>query len=384
MTNVFDYLLWRGDLKLDTVPFNDVDALILSRLSYIPFDGIVPEDFAKDAVLLKEAAKTCLAMAEKAPAGKQVFRMEDDPRLLSALLESPRFSDMRLTGYVNRFDPEKEKQFSAITVILEPDKTNFVAYRGTDGTLVGWKEDFNMGYQSAVPAQLDAVDYLEGVAKALPGTLRIGGHSKGGNLAVYAAAFSLETVQARILDVYNNDGPGFDTAVTQQAGFARIIGRVHTFVPQGSIIGQLLLHEETSAVIHSTNLGGLLQHDLYSWEIRRDGFVKAEELTNSSKVIDRTLKDWFTQMSPEMRGRMIDGVYSVLSATGAVTLSELAHGKNAMAAVKALREMDEPTRKVIQEAMERLAESFKKAVPTVFETAGDKKTRIVPELDESR
>ena len=211
---------------------------------------------------------------------------------------------------MNLFDPAAEKQFSALTILLEGELP-YVAFRGTDGTLVGWKEDFNMSFLTVVPAQKEAVQYLCAASDSLRGRLRVGGHSKGGNLAVYASAFCGEEIQSRIESVYNHDGPGFLSEVVTREGFQRILGRVHTFVPQSSVVGMLLQHEEGCAIVHSTNTW-LLQHDLYSWETACNGLVFTEARTRSSRFIDSTLKAWLTQMNPEDRGKLVDGVYTCL------------------------------------------------------------------------
>ena len=158
---------------------------------------------------------------------------------------------MKLTNYINKVDPIQEKQFSAITIIMQ-DKTIYVAYRGTDNTIVGWKEDFNMSFSKLVPAQTDAVNYLESVAKKYKNRIRVGGHSKGGNLAVYAAAFCNKHVKDKIINVYNNDGPGFCDEVVNSEQYKEIIDRVHTYIPQTSIIGRLLNHEEETIILKST------------------------------------------------------------------------------------------------------------------------------------
>ena len=271
MACILDYLDWRGDLPLQAVPFCEVDAVILTRLSYLPFGGIVGEA----PVSLGDAAARVRRLLGPEGDGREV-RNGRDLLLLDALVDSPRFSALSLAGYVERFDKEAEKQFSAITVLL-PDGI-FVAYRGTDGTVIGWKEDFNMGFADHVPAQTDAMAYLEEAAGRYPGTIRVGGHSKGGNLAVYAAAFCAPEIQARILSVQNNDGPGFPDAVAVRESFRRIWPRVHTYLPQSSVVGLLMGHGEAYTIVHSTN-SGLKQHDMYSWEVARDHLAVAEGFT---------------------------------------------------------------------------------------------------------
>ena len=364
MANILDYLNWRGDLSFEQEPFCDVDALVLCRLSYVPFDGIVPSDFSDRPVLLKQAAETCLALAHE-KGGARTFRMDDDEALLNQLIQSERFGALGLTGYVNRFSEQQEEQFCATTVLLG-GRGLFVAFRGTDGTIIGWKEDFNMSFSSAVPAQQDAVQYLEEAAARFPGKLRVGGHSKGGNLAAYASAFCSEAVQNRIVGVCNNDGPGFNKAVVSLPGFQRVLDRIRTYLPQSSVVGMLLEHEEDFSILHSTG-HGLAQHDVYSWEIYRNRFVPVEELTNSSRFIDRTLKDWVENMPSELREKMIDGVFGVLCASEGVTLRDLWNGKNTLAVLKAVGDMDDETKALLKEAYAILRASMKKSLPAFLD-----------------
>ena len=336
VANIIDYINWRGDLSFDAAPFNDVDALVLSRLADAPFDGIVPESFdSRSDITVGGAAKRLLELTS-GDAPERAFRMEEDAALMEALIGSERFAPLALTGFANRFDEEQEKQFSAVSILLPGEF--FAAFRGTDGTLVGWKEDFNMGFEDTVPAQQDAVDYLEAAARSLKGKIRTGGHSKGGNLAVYSAAFASKRVQKRILRVCNNDGPGFSAQRIAQESFAAILPLVRTYIPQSSVVGMLLEHEEDFRVIHSTN-SGLMQHDLYSWEVARTGFINVESVTNSSQFIDMTLKDWMMNMPADLREKMIDGVYSIFASCDARTLSELWTGKNTIAAASSTSEM---------------------------------------------
>lgn len=380
MPNVFDYLAWRGDLTFAQSPFNEADSLILCRLAYIPFDGIAPASFVQ-TIPLADAAARCLhgappqsAIPLPAEAGApqegsaeppRRFRLADDARLLAALATSRRFCNARLSGYVNLFDPAAEKQFSGLTILLEGELP-YVAFRGTDGTLVGWKEDFNMSFLTVVPAQKEAVQYLCAASDSLRGRLRVGGHSKGGNLAVYASAFCGEEIQSRIESVYNHDGPGFLSEVVTREGFQRILGRVHTFVPQSSVVGMLLQHEEGCAIVLSTNTW-LLQHDLYSWETACNGLVFTEARTRSSRFIDSTLKAWLTQMNPEERGKLVDGVYTALSASGAVTVADLNRPKTAVSVLREMKKLDEPTKAIIQQAVELLSASARENLPVVLE-----------------
>lgn len=352
MPNVFDYLAWRGDLLFSVAAFNAVDSLILSRLSYLPFDGVVPERY--DApVRLEEAAATLLAQP-------RAYRLADDVRLLRALSAAPRFQHAALSGYVNRTVLADEKQFAALCVQPEGELP-YVSFRGTDGTLVGWKEDFNMAANVAVPAQRDAAAYFNAAAACYTGRLRLGGHSKGGNLAAYAAAFCEAEAQPRVEAVYNHDGPGFLEETVAREAFQRVRDRIHTFVPQSSVIGILLQHEEETTVVRSTNTF-LLQHDLYSWETNATGLVPAPARTSSSLYVDTTIRTWLQRMSTEDRERLVDGMYQAMVAAGAVTVADLRKPRIAAAIWREVRQMEEPTREIIKQGFELLRGSARESL----------------------
>lgn len=355
MANILDYLRWRGDIPLALSPFNDVDNLILARLSYIKFDGIVPGPSDAMGIELAEAIATLRNPEAGNPFAVHYNPLSDDDKTLLALLEeSERFKRMLLTCYTNDFDPDAEKQFSSLT-ILPGDSTAYVAFRGTDNTIVGWKEDFNMSFTTPVPAQTESVHHLEKVAPLLGLPLRVGGHSKGGNLAVYSASFCPEEIQRKIICVYNNDGPGLDTNTISEPGYQRIKDRIITFVPQSSIVGMMLEHEEDYMIVHSTQ-SGMAQHDPYSWEVLRADFVTDGHLTDGSRFIDRTLKRWVAEVEPEKRKLFIDTLYEIISSTDVKTVREFSAswGKNALTFARAYKNMDEDTRAILHEVVAAL------------------------------
>jgi len=360
MSNLFDYLIWRGDLSFGQAPLCDADHLVFCRLAFIPWEKVVPEYYDAPSVSLRDAAARVLLWAGETGDGR-TFRRKEDKDLLWSLLSAPRYRDLRLTGYVNRVDPGLEKQFSAVTLLL-PDSTNYLTFRGTDNSLIGWKENLNMCYASTVPAQTEALFYLLESSSRLSGMLRLAGHSKGGNLAVYAAAHAPKEIQDRILCVFNADGPGFTSDVLGSEGFRRIAGRLRTCLPQSSVVGLLLEHDEAFSVVHST-ASGLLQHNLYTWEIEKDSLVPFPGLTEESLVMDRTLKQWVARMTAGDREKFIDGLYSLLTATGVRTLSELFSAKNALTVLRAFRAMDEETRSVILKGLHVLRASTHKTFP---------------------
>ena len=261
MANIIDYVQWRGDIPLSQVPFGGIDALILSYLSYMPFAGILNSSMQGGGTLMGDAAQALLNLNAQEHS-KLAYSEKEDRQLLAALRESERFAGTQLIGYVDQYDRATQKQFSAVTFLL-PDGTAFAAFRGTDDTVVGWKENFNMTFDREVPAQRDAVAYVQALYKARALPLRLGGHSKGGNLAVYAGMCCADTVREAILAVYNFDGPGFNEEVAASPAFSRLGGRVKTFVTQSSLIGILLWHNEPFTIIRSDSVS-VFQHNVYT------------------------------------------------------------------------------------------------------------------------
>lgn len=347
MANLLDYISWRGDVPFSGAPFNEVDGLILSRLSYLFLDGIAPKAFSGAVPLPAAQAQY------GAGTGRRIL-LPEDPALLREMAACRRFRGLRICGCRSRFEKKSETQFAALACLLE-DGGAFLSFRGTDATLVGWKEDFNMAFMTAVPAQQDAAAYLAEAAGALSGRLSLGGHSKGGNLAIYAAANAAPGVQGRIDAIYNNDGPGFERQVLQSSGYLAVQEKIRSFVPQSSVVGMLLEHDGDYAIIHSTQ-AGLQQHNPYSWEVLGPRFLRVDSATESSQFVNRTLKAWLSSLSPQDRARFVDGLFEILSATDAKTLPELSDKwfKNAYVMLKTFKNVDEPTRKVLSVALSKL------------------------------
>ncbi len=369
MANLLDYLDWRGDLTFVQAPFNEVDSLLLCCLSYIHFDGIVPAP-GRGEIPLPAVVSRFLAQE----AGRRVARAPDDTLLLQKAALSRRFRAARLAAYVSDFDSARQKQFCAVTFLL-PDDTACLVFRGTDDTLVGWKEDFNMSFLSVVPAQQDALAYFTALAHAYPARLlRTAGHSKGGNLAIFAAA-RCGLQQGRILGVYNNDGPGFQPEMLQSTGYHAIQTRIRTFVPQSSLIGMLLEHTEQYQVVHS-NQKGILQHDPYSWEICGSAFVPEPAITLSQQQCNRAIRDWIASVPPAQREAFVDEMFRLLSAAASDETAAPPSSAGAWLQVLRTYYAAEPAqRSLIQETLNKL---FEAARDVILGRHGENETAALP------
>ena len=347
MRNIIDYA--ETEFRLITEkPFDQVDSLILSQFSYIHFEGIV-SGTASSVKTVRIA--DCLLSEHFEGMLHEVRDPLSNRRLLTALAASPRFRDIKMTFYVSEFDAVSAKQFSAVTFIL-PDNTVYIAFRGTDDTIIGWKEDFKIAFEYPVPSQVRAREYLLEVSKRLKGNLLIGGHSKGGNLAVYSAFSAPQSVQNRILKVYDHDGPGFKEGVLDCDGYYRIESKINKTIPQSSVIGMLLEGHKKYTVVESSRVG-VMQHDPFSWKIADEDFITTEEVSDGAKYMNRTIRDWINTLSDENREKFVDILFGVLDAGDAETFTEitLKWRRNFTAIFAAIKEADPEMKRFIKDLL---------------------------------
>ena len=358
MANILDYLSWRGDLTLAQSPFNEVDNLILAELSFVNFTGIVPGPGEGEGVPLHTAAEAFFRSHEGGDMGMGVLVPDEIPALLRKMAECPRFREMKVNCFCDHLDVRKAEQFAAVTVELG-DGSIYLSFRGTDDTIAGWKEDFRLGCQPEVPAQKKAVAYVKAVAGQYPRRkLMLGGHSKGGNLAVYGGIFVPLAIQRRISAVWSNDGPGFYGAVLETPQHARLEGRINSIVPKSSVVGMLLEHEESYTVVDSDQTG-LWQHDGFSWQVLGAGFVTLRQVSRQGRRNDLALKEWVRRLPVDQREKFVDGLFEVLTASGATTLTDLKEDgfRAAGAMVRAMKDMEKDTRDALFNAIATLFRS---------------------------
>lgn len=339
MPNIIDYLKWRGDLSLEINPINEVDNIILSRFSYLPFQDIYLEP--------NENIKSIAKKMKIVP--KTNFVWEHDKEFIEELAKTRRFKNLIVSDYVQKLDLDTETQFGAITIWL-PNNEKYISFEGTDMSLVGWKEDFNMTFMTNIPSQLEAVKYLEKIADKYPSNFRIGGHSKGGNLAVYASIYCKDEVKSRIIDVLNADGPGFNKDTIQDERYKKIVDKINTYIPQTSIIGRFLEHEEKYNIVESKQKG-ILQHDIYSWQVDVTKLKKISELTNESEMVNKIVKDWLNNTTPEQRKQFVDTLYQIISKTESKTVLDLSNQwlRNIKKVVETYKNMSEADKKQLEQ-----------------------------------
>ncbi len=357
--NIIDYVN-QFQYNLKEREFNDVDSLVLCQLSYLKMKDLLPglED-GEEFVPFREVTKK--ENEEKLFADER-YRT-DNEKLVKAVSESNRFANLKLNYFIDILNKEMEIQFSAVTFLLEveneADSLYYIAYRGTDENLVGWKEDFTLAFSEPVAGQLYAARYMRKVAARLPGRFYIGGHSKGGNLAVFASMSSSETLQERIEKIYSHDGPGFKPQVMERYRYERIAEKVNKILPKSSMVGMLMEQGEAYRVVESSSFG-LWQHNPYTWVVElEDGkFKQAESLKNGVRVMNNAVTDWILNLDDEQISSFSDGLFRILAASETDNLIDLKADwkKSIMGILTELKEVDEETKKEMEDIIRELFE----------------------------
>ena len=318
---IFDYLDQVAYDSIYDIPFNELDMLMLTEITYLPFDQIVSDQISPDC--------TCrlFEAAEKMPQDLSMLVTKNRLKLLEKIASSTRFKNIKLMGYVNDIDPDVQKQFAAMIFKIKPE-TYVLTFRGTDDSIIGWKEDFHMTYMDQVPAQKTAVNYLRKAMDALPGQFILTGHSKGGNLASYAASQIEPEYQERIQSIYSYDAPGLNHSVITSQGYQTISEKIKRYIPQGSIVGMMLETPKQAQIVKSTAIGGLAQHDTFSWQISDQTFVLLDNLNPDSLQVDKTLKNWVDSVSDEELKDFFDLFFGLILDAGISSINDLTKLEN--------------------------------------------------------
>ena len=291
MANIFDYLT---DVQYDSfydIPLNELDILALTELTYLSFDN-----------LLDQPVNRLSDVATRVPRESTMLTNKERLQLLDQLSQHKRFKNSKLSNFVNEVDTELQKQFAAMTYRLNL-YTYLIVFRGTDDSIIGWKEDFHLTYMKEIPAQKHALEYLEDFFKQHPKQkVIIAGHSKGGNLAVFAASQTQHELQEKISAVY-------------------------TYM--------MLEVPDTPTVVKSTALGGIAQHNTFSWLTEGQHFVQLEEISSESLQVKDALKEWVDSVPDEELELYFDLFFGTILDSGISSINELS-SKNAIEHVRQL------------------------------------------------
>ena len=349
---MLEYIKWRGDLTFDERELNVVDSLIFSMLSYETFDGIL---YHQNALTLKEVSDIFFTIYKEEDLKNRKTFTNRSYELLKAMAASPRYQSLILSNYVNDIDNDANLQFCALT-IEHKNKWKYVVFRGTDDTFIGWKEDFMMTYKDEVLSQKKAVDYLHTIFNQDTLITKvfqtydyyIGGHSKGGNLAIYASGQVSKHIQKRIKRIDNFDGPGFSKKTWALDSMQSIIPKIHTYIPTASFFGRMFEHHGNLYVVNCKQIG-LLQHNLYNWLIDVDKLSYADDVSDASDKAVNGLNELLEDLSNEEREKLIENLFNIFDTLHIYNYNDLTKLEinKIIKALFELNELSEKEKKVI-------------------------------------
>ena len=321
MADLFDYVLWRGDLTFEQAPFNELDALIFSQLSYVLIDGALSNSFEEKKTLrqLTIDFKNLPDFESRIDIGFLINDRTTD--FLFAVANTERFGNIEVCGFRNIFSEENVGQFAAMTFLLGKDV--IISYRGTDDTIIGFEEDFRISYIDQIPAQKDALDYFRDAKDVFPrAKFTLVGHSKGGNLAVNTAVKCDKKLRKRIEAIYNFDGPGFKKEFFETEEYLEIEPILYSYYPAFSVVGMLFHHPNNYKVIESTKFA-IMQHDAMCWSVSGKNLVTKEDFTDECKVFALAFNSWVDRITDVEKKEFVDCLFSLLKASGYKTNLEI-------------------------------------------------------------
>lgn len=349
MENMITYVEKYRDVDFDQMPFNMIDSLILSQISYYNYSKspFVRKDFN---IPVSVFFQNCIP--EKIL--NHTITTESDLVLIDSLKKGGRHGNLRASNYADILDDKNEIQFSA-TMFELGNEEYYIAFRGTDNTVTGWKEDLNISYLDEIPAQKAALQYAMKIFGEFSGNFYIGGHSKGGNLATFTAMNLPAPYKARVLEVHNFDGPGFMEAVYECEKYQEIRPYLKKIVPQSSMIGMIWEKDTRYTIVHSEEKG-IMQHDPFSWKIQNHDFVYEEKLDSLSCYLRRTLERWVEELSFEERERLIDVIFDLIFETGISKFYEMEEEtlQKIRLLMEGIGELNEEERKFVRSAIGQL------------------------------
>ena len=362
MADFFDYLNWRGDLSFEAVPFNKIDALLLAHLSYSIFDDVVSGSFSERKTF-SQVAKDFSALPDYEKRINIGFLINKrTAELMFKTAESDRFRDVELCGFRNIYSEDNVEQFAAVTFIINGKP--LLALRGTDDTIVGWKEDFNIAWLPQIPAQKDALNYFEEAASAFKDDFILVGHSKGGNLVINTAVSCGSKLQKRIDKVYNFDGPGFAKEFFESSSYKAVEDRIYSFYPEFSVVGMIFHHPKFYEIVKSDGFA-FWQHDAMNWQISGKNFVNAGDFTDESKIFYSAFNEWIDKLDKEQKKNFVDTMFCILEASGAKTNNELEQDalKATAKMLAAYAEMGRERRKELHEILSMFKDVIADDIP---------------------
>ncbi|MBR1911434.1 MAG: DUF2974 domain-containing protein [Treponema sp.] len=361
-SNLFDYVKENGQSSFEEKGINELDSAIFAMLSYISFEGTAAED-SRNGVTFRELSNRFFSSEFRYSMRNENWDIwQSCIRMLETAARCKRYEKIMVKGYVNLLNEEEPSQFSALVFTLAPT-LHFIAFRGTDTSIAGWRENFLMTCESQTSSQKLALEYLNEWTSYLPGTIHVGGHSKGANLAIYAAAHARPDIQKRIASVWNFEGPGFSRNPDMLERIKDIDGKIKTYIPETSLVGVVMRSFDRYTAVKSDN-HLFLQHDLFSWHVNGNSFESVDDLSRTSRMFDSTMNATIANLSDDQFRILINVLFDSMEDSGIHTVQDIGDnmGRFSATLAKACVFSDKETRKTLLYVGKCLVKNFNASV----------------------
>ena len=380
MSTIFDYIKRRGDFTFEQLPLNLIDSLAFTELCYAPFDKVLNSEINCRGITISALYKKFISDKTIPEKFGAFIPAHEIIELLKLMASSERYQNIRVRGYINDVSIDEEKQFCAMCFDLS-EETSYISFSGTDDTIIGWKENFNMALFTPIPSQKEAFYYLNKVANSCTSRLYIGGHSKGGNLAVYSAVKANKQIQNRIIQVHNFDGPGFEREFIQHIKNTSILPKIINILPENTAVGAIF-EDIGERVIVKSSAKGFLQHDAFTWKILDNDFVHARGVSKSSKEFHDLLNILVSQISEEEKKDLVEAIYKLFSVNNSTTLTDITSNK--LKFLLGILKTDSKTRKIFFKAIKIIIKEkyFKASVKKEAKRKCHKKSDLIEQNSE--
>jgi len=350
--DMLDYIKWRGDLTFDERELNEIDSLIFTTLSYEEFDGILSPNLK---LTLNQVADAFFKKHKEEDLAKRKTFTYRSYEILKACRYTKRYGNILLSNYINQTNTNQNLQFSAITFQYQ-NKWKYIAFRGTDETIIGWKEDFMLLYQDEISSQKKAAEYLQTTLKQHKPFSKmnyyIGGHSKGGNLAIWACSAVPKKMHKHIIAIHNFDGPGFDVHFWNQPSINSLLSKITTFIPSASFFGRLFKHNERIVILKSDSRG-LLQHSAFYWHVDVQRFAYELDVSDGSDKAISRFNDLMNSYTKKERETLVEALFSILANLDIHTIEDFTKVSftKVINSLKELNDLDNDAKKALREML---------------------------------
>lgn len=358
MGNIIDYVKNYNNITFDKKSFNEIDSLVLSQFIYLKFENI--KDMINNEIKIADLFKYIEIITKKTRNEK------NNIKLLSLMSKGNRYKNIILSDICPIIDFKNEQQYFSAVFKLNKN-IYYIAYRGTDSSLVGWKEDYNISFMKNIPSQISALNYFEKIANKYKNvTFYLGGHSKGANIAVYAGIYAKKELKNKILKIYDHDGPGFLSEVLSSKEFEDIEFKIEKTVPKTAIIGLLFEQHSSYTVIDSSGFL-MFQHDPYNWKIENNNFIKLKNVDRLSQYTNKTLHKWLLSTDIKTRELFINSLYDIIYQDNIYSFSELwSNLNNYKIILNKIKNLDPKIKNLIKETLKELIFISKEEAKSYF------------------